>query len=62
MGEKTFLSILLSLVCKIGLIPNIRSFKKSELEDSIANGNFETIENECLHQGIPQYFIVAKKI
>lgn len=61
MGEKTFLSILLSLVGKIGLIPNIRSFKISELEDSIANGNFEIVETECLHKSSPEYFIVAKK-
>ncbi len=61
MGEKTFLSILLSLVGKIGLIPNIRSFKISELEDSIANGNFEIVETECLLQSSPEYFIVAKK-
>ncbi len=61
MGEKTFLSILLSLVSKIGLIPSIRSFKISELEDSIANGNFEIVETECLHQSSYQYFIVAKK-
>ncbi len=61
MGEKTFLSILLSLVSKIGLIPNIRSFKISELEDSIANGNFEIVETECLYQRSPEYFIVAKK-
>ncbi len=62
MGEKTFLSILFSLVSKIGLIPNIRSFKISELEDSIANGNFEIVETECLHQSSQQYFIVAKKL
>jgi 2-polyprenyl-3-methyl-5-hydroxy-6-metoxy-1,4-benzoquinol methylase len=61
-GEKIFLNISLSLLSKIGLIPDIKSFKANELEDSIANGNFEIIENECFHQGIPQYFIVAKKI
>lgn len=61
MGEKKVLSILLSLVSKIGLIPNVRSFKISELEDSIADGNFEIVETECLHQSGQQYFIVAKK-
>ena len=61
MGEKTFLSILLSLVSKIGLIPKIRSFKISELEDLIANVNFEIVETECLNQSGQQYFIVAKK-
>jgi 2-polyprenyl-3-methyl-5-hydroxy-6-metoxy-1,4-benzoquinol methylase len=61
-GEKKFLNISLSLLSKIGLVPDIKSFKANELEDSIADGNFVTIENECLHQGIPQYFIVAKKM
>lgn len=62
MGKNTFLSIGLSLLSKIGLIPNFRRFKTSELENSIANGNFETVETECLHRYGQQYFIVAKKI
>lgn len=57
----TFLGVLLSPVSKIGLIPPITSFKISELEDSIANGNFEIVETECLHQRSQQYFIAAKK-
>jgi 2-polyprenyl-3-methyl-5-hydroxy-6-metoxy-1,4-benzoquinol methylase len=61
-GEKIFLNVSLSLLSKIGLVPDIKSFKISELEDSIANGNFEIIENESSHQGMPQIFIVAKKI
>ena len=61
-GEKIFLNISLSLLSKIGLVPDIKSFKISELEDSIANGNFEIIENEDLQKGMPQIFIVAKKI
>jgi 2-polyprenyl-3-methyl-5-hydroxy-6-metoxy-1,4-benzoquinol methylase len=62
MGEKPVLSSLFSVAGKIGIIPTIRSFKKIELEDLIANGNFEIIETECLHQSSQQYFIVAKKI
>ena len=62
MGEKKLLSTLLSLVSKIGLIPNIRSFKFSELENSIANGNFKIIETERLHHSSPIYFVAAKKI
>jgi 2-polyprenyl-3-methyl-5-hydroxy-6-metoxy-1,4-benzoquinol methylase len=61
-GEKIFVNISLSLLSKTGLIPDIKSLKASELEDSIANGNFETIESEYLHHGVPKYFIVAKKI
>jgi 2-polyprenyl-3-methyl-5-hydroxy-6-metoxy-1,4-benzoquinol methylase len=59
--EKIFLNISLSLLSKIGLIPDIKSFKANELEDSITNGSFEIIENESLDHSIPQYFIVAKK-
>ena len=60
--EKIFLSISLTLLSKIGLAPDIKSFKAKELEDLIGNANFQTIENESLHQSVPQYFIVAKKI
>jgi 2-polyprenyl-3-methyl-5-hydroxy-6-metoxy-1,4-benzoquinol methylase len=57
----TFLGVLLSPVSKIGLIPQITSFKITELEDSIASGYFEIVETECLHQRSQQYFIAAKK-
>jgi 2-polyprenyl-3-methyl-5-hydroxy-6-metoxy-1,4-benzoquinol methylase len=58
----TFLGVLLSLVSKIGLIPQITSFKISELEDLMTDGNFEIVETECLHKSGQLYFIVAKKI
>ena len=62
MGEKPFLSSVLSLVSKIGLVPSIRSFRISELQDSIASGNFEIVETECLAQSSQEYFMVAKKV
>jgi 2-polyprenyl-3-methyl-5-hydroxy-6-metoxy-1,4-benzoquinol methylase len=62
MGEKPILSSLFSVAGKVGIIPTIRAFKKSELENSITNENFEMIETECLHQSSQQYFIVTKKI
>jgi 2-polyprenyl-3-methyl-5-hydroxy-6-metoxy-1,4-benzoquinol methylase len=62
LGKKTFLSILVSLISKIGLIPNIVSFKISELKTIITNGNFEIVETECLRHFSQEYFIVAKKI
>jgi 2-polyprenyl-3-methyl-5-hydroxy-6-metoxy-1,4-benzoquinol methylase len=62
MGEKPILSCLFSIAGKIGVIPTIKAFKRSELEDSIANENFEIVEAECLHQSSQQYFIAAKKI
>ncbi|HEY9204711.1 MAG TPA: class I SAM-dependent methyltransferase [Candidatus Methanoperedens sp.] len=57
----TFLGFLLSPLSKIGLIPQITSFKVSELEDLMIDGNFEIIETECLNKSGQQYFIVAKK-
>jgi 2-polyprenyl-3-methyl-5-hydroxy-6-metoxy-1,4-benzoquinol methylase len=62
LGEKPLLSFLLSTASKIGLVPKIRSFKLSDLEDSISTGNFEIIETQCLVQSSQQVFIVAKKV
>jgi 2-polyprenyl-3-methyl-5-hydroxy-6-metoxy-1,4-benzoquinol methylase len=58
----TFLGVLLSPLSKIGLIPQITSFKISELEDLMTDGNFEIVETECLHKSGQQYFVVAKKL
>ncbi len=57
----TFLGFLLSPVSKIGLIPQITSFKISELENLMTEGNFEIVETECLNKSGQQYFVVAKK-
>ncbi|XMB66614.1 class I SAM-dependent methyltransferase [Mycoplasmatota bacterium zrk1] len=62
MGEKRFLRKLLYLLSKIGLVPNIRSFKIFELVDLIDNGNFIEVETECLNQSSQEYFVVSKKI
>jgi 2-polyprenyl-3-methyl-5-hydroxy-6-metoxy-1,4-benzoquinol methylase len=57
----TFIGVLLSPLGKIGLIPQFTSFKISELEDLMTDGNFEIVETECLHKSGQQYFVVAKK-
>ncbi len=65
MGEKTFLNILqvllFSALIKLGMVPNMKFFKISELEDSITNGNFKIIEMRSLNSS-SNFFIVAKKI
>ena len=60
--EKTFLRIFLFLLYKTGIIPYMGFFKISELEKSIANGNFQIVESKCLDNSPLDYFIVAKKI
>jgi len=50
------------LLSKIGIIPNLKRFTFSELDDLITNENFQIIETEKLFQGMSSYFIVAKKI
>jgi len=61
MGEKkSLLRSLLPLVTKIGIIPPMRFFKISEMEDSVTRGNFHIVETECLNP--TEYFMVAKKV
>ena len=67
LGEKkTFLSFLLFflsfILTKIGIVPNMRFFKISELEDLITNGNFQIVKTESLNHSPEEYFIVAKKV
>ena len=62
LGErKTFLSILMFFVTKIGIVPKMKFFKISKLENLITNGNFKIVETENQSR-LPEYFIVAKKI
>lgn len=53
---------LVQIMCKIGIIPvPIRRIKSSELDDLIANGNFQTVDTEIIYKGASSYFMVAKK-
>ncbi len=62
--KKSFLTIVLPLLTKIGVIPSMRFFKASELEDSIADERFQIIETNSLNNlgSVPSQFIIAKKI
>jgi 2-polyprenyl-3-methyl-5-hydroxy-6-metoxy-1,4-benzoquinol methylase len=53
---------LLFLVTKIGIIPYVKFFSTSELEDSIAKGGLRIVETERLTNSPMSYFIVAKKM
>lgn len=55
--------LLVQVLCKIGIIPiPIRRLKNSDLDDLLANGNFQTIDTEKIYKGASSYFMVAKKI
>lgn len=60
-GEKMFLRNLLFLAGRVGLVPNIRSFKIRNLVEAIEEGNFSIVETDCLKQSSREYFIVARK-
>lgn len=53
---------IVQIMCKIGIIPvPIRRLKSSDLDDLIANGNFQAVDSEKIYKGASSYFIVAKK-
>ena len=58
--KRSFVSYLVLLLTKIGMMPKIFFYKKNELEILITNGNFEIIKSEKLSK-LPEYFIVTKK-
>ena len=61
MGEKTLLRLLLFLLMKTGLVPDMKFFKTTELEELISDSNFQIIEKESLNNSPLEHFIVAKK-
>jgi 2-polyprenyl-3-methyl-5-hydroxy-6-metoxy-1,4-benzoquinol methylase len=61
--KKTLISILIFLASKVGILPPMRFFKISEVEDLIAGRNFRIIETgKSFYHSVTEYFVVAKKI
>ncbi|MDO5970278.1 class I SAM-dependent methyltransferase [Flavivirga aquimarina] len=53
---------LVQIFCKMGIIPiPIRRLKSGELDDLLANGNFQTVDTEMIYKGASSYYMVAKK-
>ena len=62
LGErKTFLSMMMLLLTKIGAVPKMNFFKVSELESLIISEKFAIVESKSFSR-LPDSFIVAKKI
>jgi hypothetical protein len=53
---------LLSIGSKIGITPEIISFKTNELDNLFIKGNFELIETGYLKKNSPQYLLIGKKL
>ena len=60
MGEKPLLNSLFSISAKIGILPEIRSFKRYELEQLLTAANLEIAESEKLATTSNQYLIMAQ--
>jgi 2-polyprenyl-3-methyl-5-hydroxy-6-metoxy-1,4-benzoquinol methylase len=58
----TFLSFILFIPSKIGIVPDIQYYKPSDLEELITNGNFKISETENFEVTSQNYYIVAKKV
>lgn len=67
LGQKMSLLVnlqiqLVRVLCKLGVIPiPIRRIKSTDIDDLLANGNFQPIESEKIFKGAFSYFVTAKK-
>lgn len=62
MANKPLFSSILSLLSRIGIVPDITSFTPKQLEQLLADENFAIVETGKLAGTSNQYFIVGKKI
>jgi 2-polyprenyl-3-methyl-5-hydroxy-6-metoxy-1,4-benzoquinol methylase len=63
LGERTaFLSMLLFLLSKTGLVPYLSRFGSAELQDLVVGGGFRIVDTEDSDQTPPTHFIVAEKV
>jgi 2-polyprenyl-3-methyl-5-hydroxy-6-metoxy-1,4-benzoquinol methylase len=63
LGERRrFLGSFLKFLSRIRVVPYLRVFKLSELEDEIVSGGFQIIETDTISTTSANHFIVAKKI
>jgi len=62
LGENiSLLNRIIHLLCRIGILPFMKMYSISELEDLVMDVDFKIIETANLYDNPPNYFIVAKK-
>jgi hypothetical protein len=59
--KNTFFAFFFLLLSKIRIVPYVKFFKISELEDTIIENNFKKLEAEKTLSDTYSYFIVVKK-
>ncbi len=58
--RRSFLSILMALLIKAGIVPTTGFYTIADLEGAIAQGNFDLLKTKKISQ-LPECFIVARK-
>jgi ubiquinone/menaquinone biosynthesis C-methylase UbiE len=61
LGENKLWTVLSFILSKTRLVPHVRSFRISELEDSVTKEEFQLIETAIFFPKPPRRFIVARK-
>ena len=64
LGEKgSFVSFMISLAAKLGVLPRMHFFKVSELEELVSESNFQVLERkEYAYHSVAEFFFLARKI
>ncbi len=61
LGKTSVTGAALLLVSKLGLIPSLKLFSSTDLENAMAQSGFTMVETTCIQPRGRQYFIVAEK-
>ncbi len=52
---------LLPLIARVGILPYLRTFRVSDVEDMTRDGGFEIVESDVFEGAIPSSFVIARK-
>ena len=61
LAERRTLRLVALIMTTLGIVPDMKSLRTTELEGLIARGGFDVVESEGL-SGLPDHFVVARKI
>lgn len=61
MTETPFINSAFSILSKLKILPEIKSFRFPDLEFLMTNSGFEIVKGELIQKTKNKYFVVAKK-